>query len=92
MIGIIYIVHWGIQKFRGQGAPFVGPYIGGILQTILLGYATLVSVSFDLLRCVPIGSEKRWKRGVFSVVAVHFDCFYCDVICTFRVCPALGTN
>ena len=59
MIGIIYIVHWGIQKFRGQGAPFVGPYIGGILQTILLGYATLVSVSFDLLRCVPIGSEKR---------------------------------
>ena len=26
---------------------------------MLLGYTTLASVSFDLLRCVPIGSEKR---------------------------------
>ena len=59
MIGIIYIVHWGVKKFRGKEAPFAGPYIGGILQTMLLGYTTLASVSFDLLRCVPIGSEKR---------------------------------
>ena len=59
MIGIIYIVHWGVQKFRGREAPFAGPYIGGILQTMLLGYTTLASVSFDLLRCVPIGSEKQ---------------------------------
>ena len=59
MIGIIYVVHWGVQKFRGREAPFAGPYIGGILQTMLLGYTTLASVSFDLLRCVPIGSQKR---------------------------------
>ena len=59
MIGIIYVVHWGVQKFRGREVPFAGPYIGGILQTMLLGYTTLASVSFDLLRCVPIGSEKR---------------------------------
>ena len=61
MIGLIYVVHWGVQKlrFRGQGAPSVGPYLGGILQTMLLGYATLASASFDLLRCVPIGSDKR---------------------------------
>ena len=59
MIGISYIVHCGVQKFRGKEAPFGGPYIGGILQTMLLGYTTLASVSFDLLRCVPIGSEKQ---------------------------------
>ena len=61
MIGLIYMVHWGVQKlrFRGQGAPSVGPYLGGILQTMLLGYATLASASFDLLRCVSIGSDKR---------------------------------
>ena len=59
MIAIIYTVNWAVQKFRGQEAPFVGPYIGGTLQTMLLGYKTLASISFDLLRCVPIGSEKR---------------------------------
>ena len=59
MIGIIYIVHWGVRKIRGREAPFAGPYIGGILQTMLLGYTTLASVSFDLLRCVPIGSKKQ---------------------------------
>ena len=58
-IGLIYMVQCGVQKFRGQGAPSVGPYVGGILQIMLLGYTTLASVSFDLLRCVPIGSEKR---------------------------------
>ena len=59
MIGLIYMVQCGVQKFRGQGAPSVGPYVGGILQIMLLGYTTLAAVSFDLLRCVPIGSEKR---------------------------------
>ena len=59
MIGIFYLMPWGVQKFRGQEAPCVGPYIGGIIQTMLLGYTALASVSFNLLRCVPIGSEKR---------------------------------
>ena len=59
MIGLIYMVQCGVQKVRGQGAPSVGPYVGGILQIMLLGYTTLAAVSFDLLRCVPIGSEKR---------------------------------
>ena len=59
MIGLIYMVQCGVQKFRGQGAPSGGPYVGGILQIMLLGYTTLASVSFDLLRCVSIGSEKR---------------------------------
>ena len=59
MICIFYCLHWVVRKCRGRGAPSVGPYIGGILQTMLLGYTTLASVSFNLLRCVPTGSEKR---------------------------------
>ena len=59
LICIFYVLHWGIQRFRGQGVPSVGPYVGGILQTLLLGYTTLASVSFTLLRCIPIGTEKR---------------------------------
>ena len=59
VICIFYVLHWGIQRFRTQGVPSVGPYVGGILQTLLLGYTTLASVSFTLLRCVPIGTERR---------------------------------
>ena len=59
MICAFYILHWGIQKIRGQGVPCVGPYLGGILQALLLGYTTLATVSFNLLCCVPIGTEKR---------------------------------
>ena len=59
MIPVFYMLHWGIKKIQRQEAPSVGPYIGGFLQTLLLGYATLASVSFDLLRCVPIGSKTR---------------------------------
>ena len=59
MIGVVYVLHRAIKKFRGQGTPSFGPYIAGILQTLLLGYTTLASVSFSLLRCVSIGSQKR---------------------------------
>ena len=59
MVCFCYVLHCGIQRLRGQGAPFVGSYVGAILQTLLLGYTTLATVSFSLLRCVPIGSEKR---------------------------------
>ncbi|XP_068670808.1 uncharacterized protein [Montipora foliosa] len=59
MIAVFYMLHWGSKKIQCREAPPVGPYIGGILQTILLGYATMASMSFDLLTCVPIRSEKR---------------------------------
>ena len=59
MVCFFYVLHCGIQRLRGQEAPSVGPYVGAILQTLLLGYTTLATVSFSLLRCVPIGSEKR---------------------------------
>ena len=59
MIGAYYIFSWGVHKFRGQVTPLAGPYIGGVLQTVLLGYTTLASVSLNLLRCVSIGSQQR---------------------------------
>ena len=59
MVGVLYSLHRGAQRCRGKEAPSFSPYMAGILQTMLLGYKTLASVSFNLLRCVPIGSEKR---------------------------------
>ena len=84
MICTFYCLYWGVLKYRGQGAPSVGPYIGAILQAMLLGYSTLASISFDLLRCVPIGAEKRlfydgnvvcfqwWQYILIGIVCVFF--------------------
>ncbi|CAH3151082.1 unnamed protein product, partial [Porites evermanni] len=83
MIGVFYMLHWGSKKIQGREAPPVGPYIGGILQTILLGYALLASMSFDLLTCVPIGSEKRlfYDGNIacfqpWQFLFVAFDCVF----------------
>ena len=59
MICVFYYLHKGVQRCRKKEAPSFSPYMAGILQTMLLGYKTLASVSFSLLQCVPIGSEKR---------------------------------
>ena len=59
MVCFFYVLHRGIQRLRGQAAPSVGPYVGGLLQTLLLGYTTLATISFSLLRCVPVGIEKH---------------------------------
>ena len=59
MICAFYIFHWLVQKYRRQEPPCFGHYIGGILRTLLLGYATLASVLFSVLRCIPIGKESR---------------------------------
>lgn len=58
-ICLLYSFHLGFQLIRGRDAPSAGSYLGGFLQILLLGYSILGSVSFDLLRCVPIGSEWR---------------------------------
>ena len=59
MVLLLYGFHFGFRKIRSNDSPHAGPYVGGILQILLLGYAVLGSVSFDLLRCVPIGTERR---------------------------------
>ena len=85
MICAFYILHWGVLTFRGQTAPSVGPYIGGILQTMLLGYTTLASISFNLLRCVPIGSEKRFFYDGNVVCFQWWQFTLIAFICTFFV-------
>ena len=85
MIGIFYILHWGIQKCRGQGTPSVGPFFGGVLQTLLLGYTTLASVTFNMLRCVPIGSEKRLLYDGNVVCFQWWQYILIAFICTYFV-------
>ncbi|KAL9969737.1 hypothetical protein ACROYT_G021992 [Oculina patagonica] len=83
MICVFYILRWGIQKIRGKGVPSVGPYVGGILQTLLLGYTTLATVSFSLLRCVPIGSERRLFYDGNVVCFQWWQYILIAFVCTF---------
>ena len=85
MICAFYILHWGIQKIRGQRIPSVVPYFGGILQTLLLGYTTLATVSFSLLRCVPIGTEKRLFYDGNVVCFQWWQYILIAFVCTFVV-------
>ena len=85
MIGVFYVMHWGVQKCRGHGAPSVGPYIGGILQTMLLGYTTLSSVSFNLLRWAPIGSEKHLLFDGNVVCFKWWQYILIGFVCAFLV-------
>ena len=87
MIGVFYCLHRGAQRCRRKEIPSVSPYMAGILQTLLLGYKTLASISFDLLRCVSIGSEKRlfldgnvvcfqwWQYILIALIIVFFAPF-----------------
>ena len=98
MICVFYYLHRGAQRCRRKEAPSFSPYMAGILQTMLLGYKTLASVSFSLLRCVPIGSEKRlfldgnvvcfqwWQYILIAFVFVFFVPF---VFVLFRGCYKL---
>ena len=84
-MAVFFILHVRVKKFRGQEIPSAAPYIGGILQTMLLGYTTLASVSFSLLRCVPIGSEKRLFYDGNIVCFQWWQYILIAFICTFFV-------
>ena len=94
MISIIYATHRSVQKFRGREIPSSGPYIAGILQTMLVGYTTLATVSFDLLRCVPLGLGKRlfYDGNVkcFQWWQYILITFVCAFFCAFCICLVLG--
>ena len=85
MICLFYVLHCGIQRFRGQGAPSVSPYVGGILQILLLGYTTLATVSFSLLLCVPIGTEKRLFYDGNHVCFQWWQYFLITFVCAFVI-------
>ena len=85
MVCFFYVLHWGIQRLRGQEVPSVGPYVGGLLQTLLLGYTTLATVSFSLLRCVPIGSEKRLFYDGNHVCFQWWQYILVGFVCTFLI-------
>ena len=59
-IYFIYAVHFTISKILHTATPTLGRYLGATMETILLGYIKIATVSLSLVRCTPVGNESRW--------------------------------
>ena len=52
---VFYAIHVVYNYSKGDQIPNIGPYLGAVMEAMLLGYSTLTSVSFKLLSCVSLG-------------------------------------
>ena len=61
-IGLIYLLHSGLNKLRKRQRilPPCGPYLGAVLETMLLGYCASTATAMKLLQCKQINSQMRW--------------------------------
>ena len=56
----LYLIHRLLLRVMRRNEPLLlGRYIAAVVETMLLGYASLARTSFTLLSCVPVGSVKR---------------------------------
>jgi len=61
-IPVIYLLHSGLNKLckRRPTFPPAGPYLGAVLEIVLLGYSTVTGTTVRLLHCVSIQEVSRW--------------------------------
>ena len=61
-IPVLYLLHSGLNKSlkREPTFPPVGPYLGAVLEIMLLGYSAVAGTIAQLLRCVSIQEVHRW--------------------------------
>ena len=52
---VFYAIHVVYNYSKGHQIPNICPYLGAVMEALLLGYSTLTSVSFKLLSCVSLG-------------------------------------
>ena len=82
VLGVL-VLHLAFNKLNNRPHPSTAPYVTAILQTLLLGYASLANTSLKLLTCVPVLGESRlyydgnvkclqWWQYVFIVYIAAF--------------------
>ena len=61
-IPVLYLLHSGLNKSRKREPTFppAGPYLGAVLEIMLLGYSAVAGTIAQLLRCVSIQEVHRW--------------------------------
>jgi len=61
-IPVIYLLHSGLNKLckRRPTFPPAGPYLGAVLEIVLLGYSSVTGTTVRLLHCVKTHEVHRW--------------------------------
>ena len=61
-IPVLYLLHSGLNKLRKRRPTFppAGPYLGVVLEIVLLGYSAVTGTIVRLFHCVRIQKEYRW--------------------------------
>lgn len=85
-IPVIYLLHSGLNKLckRRPTFPPAGPYLGAVLEIVLLGYSAVTGTTVRLLHCVSIQEVSRWyydaqyfcwhewwQQAAFAVIALN---------------------
>ena len=89
LLAVLYFssCHLFFRPLRLFLVPTICPWVSedGILQTMLLGYTTLATVSFDLPRCVPLGLEKLLFYDGNVKCFQWWQCILITFVCAFFV-------
>ena len=89
-IPVIYLLHSGLNKLRKRSPTFppASPYLGAVLEIVLLGYSAVTGTSVRLLHCVSVQEVSRWyydaqylclhqwwQQAAFFVIALNLSPF-----------------
>ena len=89
-IPVIYLLHSGLNKLRKRSPTFppASPYLGAVLEIVLLGYSAVTGTTVRLLHCVSVQEVSRWyydaqylcwhqwwQQAAFVVIALNLSPF-----------------
>ena len=95
-IPVIYLLHSGLNKLckRRPTFPPAGPYLGAVLEIVLLGYSAVTGTTVRLLHCVSIQEVSHWyydaqyfcwhqwwQQAAFVVIALNLFPFMFTLCC-----------
>ncbi|XP_020916296.2 uncharacterized protein LOC110253693 [Exaiptasia diaphana] len=69
MIGVCYFCHRVLRLCRSRPPPNMGPYLGAVVETLLLGYAVFANTSLQLLRCTSLARD--WRLFIDGTVSCY---------------------
>ena len=92
-IPVLYLLHSGLNKSRKREPTFppAGPYLGAVLEIMLLGYSAVAGTIAQLLRCVSIQEVHRWYYDAQYVCWHQWWQIVADVVIALYLFPFMFT-
>ena len=92
-IPVLYLLHSGLNKLckREPTFPPAGPYLGAVLEIMLLGYSALADTIARLLHCVSIQEVHRWYYDAQYVCWHQWWQIVADVVIALYLFPFMFT-